>query len=615
MRVCGEGQTTVILAWCIAGLPTAFAQDEGFDGHGFALAPQDGDPRSPLVVQRVSAFRAGDAFVTGLAEYARVDASSGGAVVLRDLVAMNLSVGAAPTNRWRVDLRAPVFGWASGAGQPSTPALGDIRLTSTWAIARPGESGVGLGVVGHLDAPTGAPARFLGQPGWAGGGRLALSVTGGPVTLSTDAGVHLRTLGSSTADPGDELLAGVALSFGLGERLGLVAEATSATDFARLAGDETANLTVEGIAAIRIVPRRGPFVTLGGSAGLLPGAGTPLYRTFVGLGFARRRAPAPPDSDPIGPLRSRDLCPTEVETTNGWRDDDGCPDRLGTLAVDVRFAGESRPATAVIEGPNLTREQRIGPQGLSLDVLPGTEWTVRAREGCLRGEAQAVAREDGAKLVVELEPTHDASASIEVRDDAGAPVPSATVSWRSETPDCVPREPARVDAEGRLTQPVASGLHTVVVSAPQFNVHDQLVSLLPGSEESLLVTLEPARVYVDGAEIRVLDKIRFASGRAALLEASLPTLDEVASVIAANPGLRVEVGGHTDSRGSDDLNQQLSRARATAVREVLIARGVDADRLVARGYGEEQPIETNRTEEGRDANRRVTFRFVGGEGE
>ncbi|WP_083791056.1 OmpA family protein [Thalassobium sp. R2A62] len=67
------------------------------------------------------------------------------------------------------------------------------------------------------------------------------------------------------------------------------------------------------------------------------------------------------------------------------------------------------------------------------------------------------------------------------------------------------------------------------------------------------------------------------------------------------------MGGHTDSSGSDVTNNALSAARALAVRDALVARGVDAERISAQGYGESEPIATNETEEGRAANRRTTI--------
>jgi outer membrane protein OmpA-like peptidoglycan-associated protein len=69
--------------------------------------------------------------------------------------------------------------------------------------------------------------------------------------------------------------------------------------------------------------------------------------------------------------------------------------------------------------------------------------------------------------------------------------------------------------------------------------------------------------------------------------------------------VNIEVAGHTDSRGSDAYNIKLSQRRAEAVRDYLISKGIAADRLSAKGYGESQPVADNATDEGRFKNRRV----------
>ena len=85
------------------------------------------------------------------------------------------------------------------------------------------------------------------------------------------------------------------------------------------------------------------------------------------------------------------------------------------------------------------------------------------------------------------------------------------------------------------------------------------------------------------------------------------TLDHVADAIKAQPGLEIEIDGHTDSRGSDAYNQRLSQRRADAVRSYLVTRGVEGRTLVARGFGESRPVASNDTDEGRTENRRVEF--------
>ena len=77
-----------------------------------------------------------------------------------------------------------------------------------------------------------------------------------------------------------------------------------------------------------------------------------------------------------------------------------------------------------------------------------------------------------------------------------------------------------------------------------------------------------------------------------------------------DPNLLIEIGGHTDDRGSALYNERLSQARAESVRQYLIGRNVSADQLTAKGYGASQPLADNDTEAGRAENRRVEFRIV-----
>jgi len=87
-------------------------------------------------------------------------------------------------------------------------------------------------------------------------------------------------------------------------------------------------------------------------------------------------------------------------------------------------------------------------------------------------------------------------------------------------------------------------------------------------------------------------------------------LDQVADALIAANTIKVEIGGHTDYKGSDAYNQKLSDRRAKAVLDYLTARGVDASRISSRGYGESQPIDTNETDAGREVNRRVELKIV-----
>jgi OmpA family protein/thrombospondin type 3 repeat protein len=103
----------------------------------------------------------------------------------------------------------------------------------------------------------------------------------------------------------------------------------------------------------------------------------------------------------------------------------------------------------------------------------------------------------------------------------------------------------------------------------------------------------------------VLRGVSFASGSARLQPQSYPVLDSLARALLANPGLSVEIGGHTDNVGNPASNLHLSRLRAEAVRRYLISRKVPFTRMVAKGYGSTQPISTEPTEAARATNRRV----------
>src|SRR5262249_52912403 len=92
---------------------------------------------------------------------------------------------------------------------------------------------------------------------------------------------------------------------------------------------------------------------------------------------------------------------------------------------------------------------------------------------------------------------------------------------------------------------------------------------------------------------------------ATILDDSSSLLEQVADTLARNPAIaHVEIQGHTDDSGTPDHNKSLSEARANAVLEWLVAHGIDATRLSARGFGQERPISPNLSPQGRARNRR-----------
>ena len=111
---------------------------------------------------------------------------------------------------------------------------------------------------------------------------------------------------------------------------------------------------------------------------------------------------------------------------------------------------------------------------------------------------------------------------------------------------------------------------------------------------------------VDGMTICAIDQINFEYGKSTLTRSSREYIDKIISLMKRT-GMSVEIKGHTDSKGSDELNMDLSRRRAEAVYNYMISKGVKANKLSYSYYGESRPIESNDTEEGRRINRRVEF--------
>ncbi len=106
------------------------------------------------------------------------------------------------------------------------------------------------------------------------------------------------------------------------------------------------------------------------------------------------------------------------------------------------------------------------------------------------------------------------------------------------------------------------------------------------------------------------DNIYFPSGSARLDARSEPLLNSLVDIISRCPGLKIEVGGHTDSDGSAGANMRLSDRRAAAVTQYLTSKNIPAERIVSVGYGETRPVASNDTPEGKSRNRRIEFVVV-----
>jgi len=132
------------------------------------------------------------------------------------------------------------------------------------------------------------------------------------------------------------------------------------------------------------------------------------------------------------------------------------------------------------------------------------------------------------------------------------------------------------------------------------SVHADQEDLTPFVKDLYLAPIEV------GVTVR-LKNIYFDFDKTTLKKESYTELNKVVEFLNQNPSVEIEIAGHTDSKGSDDYNANLSQGRSQAVVDYLISQGINDYRLSAHGYGESKPIDTNDTDEGRANNRRVEF--------
>lgn len=149
------------------------------------------------------------------------------------------------------------------------------------------------------------------------------------------------------------------------------------------------------------------------------------------------------------------------------------------------------------------------------------------------------------------------------------------------------------------------------VSQPPVTPPPSVTPVAPPPADAVTPTVEYIeRAIVEQGLFRSVH-VNFEVNRSTLLGSSRGILNAIGEVMGRHPELRLEIGGHTDSTGPEEYNQRLSEARAEAVRTYLLEHfPIAPDRLVARGYGESQPLAGNATATERTLNRRVEFRVL-----
>jgi outer membrane protein OmpA-like peptidoglycan-associated protein len=203
---------------------------------------------------------------------------------------------------------------------------------------------------------------------------------------------------------------------------------------------------------------------------------------------------------------------------------------------------------------------------------------------------------------------------LTIRDEGGAPI------------DAKVRVPARqleqTSKDGVTTLELPAGHHSVIVTAPGYQLAQVEVELASASQVGSSVTLRPIQSFTGTAassEIRMVgdyisvpEMVFFDSGSASLTAAAFPVLEQLINFLHGHPEIRrIEIRGHADKRGSAELNHDLSQRRADAVAIYLVSR--DAPSWIAyvpTGYGESKPLQIGEEVRALETNRRVDFVVV-----
>lgn len=202
-----------------------------------------------------------------------------------------------------------------------------------------------------------------------------------------------------------------------------------------------------------------------------------------------------------------------------------------------------------------------------------------------------------------------ASGAVDVAKDAGSAMADAAEGAVDVAKDA---ENSVADAAGNAVEATAGAASSlaaffkkklacgVELNIPQNGIEAQVVEFIEDGEK-----------VVDKTTWFNFDRLTFSTGSANLdMSKSEEQLSNIAEIMKCYPDTKVKLGGYTDNTGDADANMALSQNRANSVMAALIAKGVNQDRLVAEGYGDQHPVASNDTPEGRAKNRRIALRLT-----
>ena len=493
--------------------------------------------------------------------------------IVEHMLAADLMVGVGLFDAIDVELAMPInlfqaagsSGKTISVGRISAFTAGDLRLTPKWRILDHEGDGPGFALLANFTFPSGAEGSFAGNKTvtfeprvvfeWAFDFGLRAAASLGYLVRGEQSYRNVSVANEVTLSAAAQYM---------------IIDDTLAIDgeiWARLSADPRVSglggeeLPAEFLVAARWWPHEEHALNIGLGRGLSDGYGAPNFRVFVGYAFTLH---SPKDRDGDGIVDEDDRCPDAPEDKDGFQDLDGCPDTDNDEdgVLDVADQCPMDP-----EDPDAWEDEDGCPDpDNDADGVPDVDDKCPNHpedpdgfedyDGC-----DDIDNDKDTILDASDRCPNDPEDYDDFQDDDGCPDPDNDEDGLLDPDDDCPSDP-----------------------------------------------LNKCAVRRTECSIVILDKIHFEFNKAVIKPVSYPILDAVADVLRTNRSIRViEVQGHTDSVGTDDYNQDLSARRAQSVATYIVGTGVATSRLVPKGYGEDQPIDTNSNNRGRANNRRVEF--------
>ncbi len=503
--------------------------------------------------------------------------------------------------------------------------LGDLRLVPKIRILRTADQFVDLAIIPAFTIPTAGffTRSFFGETLPTFTPELALSRPIGPVKLGLNVGAKLR---QPQVFLGTRIDQEITYRAGLGFRFHELAKVPLELD-ATISGS---TLMLHPFEEWRETPLEaligagydvwGPMQAFGAVGfGIVSGYGTPDLRVVAGV----RYASPPPDTDGDGILDFDDACKEEPEDKDGFQDAEGCPDPdndadgvpdgSDACPLDPEDADQYEDADGCPDPDN--DDDTVLDADDACPIVAGSP----ATSGCPDKDSDTVVDGDDACVDVAGPPATKGCPDrdgdgIKDADDACPDLqgvieakgcPDADKDGVQDIDDLCPNAPGPAVLRG-CADTDKDGIVDANDKCPE---EPEVVNGIkdddgcPDKGESKVVITEKSVV--------ILEKVFFDTGKASIQKRSFNLLDQVASILKANPQItKIRVEGHTDAQGADDKNLKLSQARAESVMAYLVKKGVPAGILTSAGFGETNPLAPNDTKAGREQNRRVEFAIV-----